>query len=108
MSDITILLERAQALRASFQLEGDCLFVEAPDPLPTDFMEELRVSKPLLREYLKAEAHWPWVLREWRRVSIPAWRQVLADSVQQRDQGREQYARWMLREVLLDPDYQEG
>lgn len=49
----------------------------------------------------------PWMLREWRRVSIPQWRDVLRESIEQSDAKREEYARWMLREVLLDPDYVE-
>jgi hypothetical protein len=50
----------------------------------------------------------PWVLWEWRRVSIPEWRRILQECIDQGDQRREQYARWMLREILLDPDYEEG
>jgi acyl-CoA reductase-like NAD-dependent aldehyde dehydrogenase len=47
------------------------------------------------------------MLWEWRRVSIPEWRRILQESIAVGDQRREAYARWMLREVLLDPDYQE-
>ena len=50
----------------------------------------------------------PWMLWEWRRVSIPAWRRILQGSIASRDQEREEYARWMLRDILLDPDYPEG
>jgi hypothetical protein len=49
----------------------------------------------------------PWMLWEWRRVSIPEWRRILQESIAQQDRRRADYARWMLREVLLDPDYQE-
>ena len=49
----------------------------------------------------------PWMLWEWRRVSIPEWQRILQESIAVGDQRREAYARWMLREVLLDPDYQE-
>ncbi len=48
-----------------------------------------------------------WMLWEWRRVSIPEWRRILQISLDQDDSRREAYARWMLREVLLDPDYCE-
>jgi len=41
-----------------------------------------------------------WVLEEWRRVSIPEWRRVLREAEAQGDARREEYARWMLREVL--------
>ena len=49
----------------------------------------------------------PWVLWEWRRVSIPDWQMILRESKDRGDTGGEDYARWMLREVLLDPDYDE-
>ena len=49
----------------------------------------------------------PWMLWEWRRVSIPLWRNILEESVSKADASREAYARWMLREILLDPEYQE-
>lgn len=44
---------------------------------------------------------------EWRRVSIPDWRRILRESIEQGDKKREEYARWMLREILLDPGYTE-
>ena len=50
----------------------------------------------------------PWMLWEWRRVSIPDWQRILQDSLNQGDSRREQYARWMLRDILLDPYYQES
>ena len=49
-----------------------------------------------------AEGFEPWALWEWRRVSIPEWRGILATSVEQCDRKREDYARWMLSEVVLD------
>ena len=49
----------------------------------------------------------PWMLWEWRRISIPDWQRILQDSLNQGDSRREQYARWMLRDILLDPYYQE-
>ena len=50
----------------------------------------------------------PWMLWEWRRASLPVWRNILEESVAQADASREGYARWMLREILLDPVYQEA
>ena len=47
----------------------------------------------------------PWMLWEWRRVSIPEWRRILQESHRQGDSHREEYARWMLKEILLDPEY---
>jgi hypothetical protein len=49
----------------------------------------------------------PWMLWEWRRVSIPEWRRILQNCIDSKDSSREAYARWMLREILLDPDYPE-
>ena len=48
----------------------------------------------------------PWMLWEWRRVSIPKWRIILKESIDVSDHRREEYARWMLDEILLDPEYQ--
>jgi hypothetical protein len=49
----------------------------------------------------------PWMLWQWRRMSLPQWRRILHESRETHDEGREEYARWMLREVLLDPEYRE-
>ncbi|HZA23970.1 MAG TPA: hypothetical protein VFA32_15445, partial [Dehalococcoidia bacterium] len=49
----------------------------------------------------------PLMLWEWRRVSIPEWRRILQESADCGDKRREDYARWMLWEILLDPDYEE-
>lgn len=48
-----------------------------------------------------------WILQEWRRVSIPQWRYIFRESIAQGDKKRESYARWMLREVLVDAEYQD-
>ena len=69
------------------------------------YLEELLAKaglEPTLDEGVE-----PWMLWEWRRVSIPEWQRILQESIAVGDQRREAYARWMLREVLLDPDYQE-
>jgi hypothetical protein len=47
------------------------------------------------------------MLWEWRRASIPEWRRILRESIEGGDKRRESYARWMLREVLLDPVYKD-
>lgn len=49
----------------------------------------------------------PWMLKEWRRVSRPQWRGILQESLARGDKEREEYARWMLAEVLLDPLYED-
>jgi hypothetical protein len=48
-----------------------------------------------------------WMLEEWRRISIPDWRHILNESIECRNKEREEYARWMLREILRDEEYQE-
>ena len=58
-------------------------------------------------EPVPEEGFEPWMLWEWRRVSIPQWRDVLNESIEKPDKKREEYARWMLRDVLLDPEYGE-
>ncbi len=47
------------------------------------------------------------ILWQWRRESIPHWQQALNVAVSRRDRNQEEYARWMLREILLDPEYLE-
>ena len=47
------------------------------------------------------------LLEEWRRISIPEWRRILQKSTEKGDIQREEYSRWMLREILLDPEYKK-
>ena len=47
------------------------------------------------------------LLEEWRRISIPEWRRILVESTDKGDGRRAEYARWMLRDVLQDPEYEE-
>ena len=58
--------------------------------------------KPAFEEGLE-----PLMLWEWRRVSLPEWRRILQESIGSGNTRREEYARWMLREILLDPEYEE-
>jgi hypothetical protein len=46
------------------------------------------------------------ILQEWRRLCIPEWREILRTSRQEGDKEREEYAHWMLHDILLDPEYQ--
>jgi hypothetical protein len=48
-----------------------------------------------------------WVLEQWRKESIPEWQGKLRESIENGDHEGEGYARWMLREILLDPEDQE-
>lgn len=54
-----------------------------------------------VREPAVQEGRTFWMLGEWRRVSIPQWRRILAVSIEQGNSYREEYARWMLSTVLL-------
>jgi hypothetical protein len=47
------------------------------------------------------------LLEEWQRVSIPEWQRILQESIAGGDKRREEYARWMLKEVLQDPGDKE-
>jgi hypothetical protein len=69
-------------------------------------LQELMVEAG--REPDQNEGLEPWMLWEWRRVSLPEWRRILRESADHGDRRREEYARWMLREILLDPEYQEA
>ena len=85
-----IALAKAQGLdTTSWELELKNLFEEAG-------------RRPGVEEGLE-----PLMLWEWRRASIPEWRRILRESIEGGDKRRESYARWMLREVLLDPVYKD-
>ena len=71
-------------------------------------LDELLATAGARPEPLRDERLEPWMLWEWRRTSIPPWRQVLLESISSGEASREGYARWMLRDVLLDPEYQES
>jgi hypothetical protein len=36
----------------------------------------------------------------WRKISIPQWQRILRESIRDKDQKREAYAKWLLKEVL--------
>ena len=60
-----------------------------------------------LAEYLCArdglpEIEVPWVLEEWRRLSIPEWKTKLSEARDRGDEDMQRYALWMLTEILLD------
>ena len=66
------------------------------DVLTQELLEEIREHKTDLIEELKE----PFMLREWRRASIPHWIQILDQSIKDGDEHRRDYAKWMLEEVL--------
>jgi hypothetical protein len=82
---------------------------------------EFKQLREMLIDGLRKEEHFPPVLpplknspvshgecpllEKWRRMCIPDWRENLRTSALQGDKNREEYARWMLREILFDPEY---
>ena len=108
MNRVEELLDEAHALGARFTLNGERVTISAPAPLPRSLMERLRQHKADVLTHIRGRPDFePWMLREWRRVSTPEWRRILQESIDGKDSKREDYARWMLREVLLDPEYGE-
>ena len=105
------ILKRLTERGVSIKVDGDDLVLSPATDVPQDLVRVIRENKASLLLHLAhdhgREAFEPWVLWEWRRVSIPEWRHILGESVEAGDVRREGYARWMLREVLLDPEYQE-
>ena len=104
---ILALLERCRELGATLTPVDNRVIIKAPQPLPEDVIAALKESKPQLLAELRRQQYECWVLEEWRRTSIPSWRNILIEIIEKHDDKREEYARWMLREMLDDPDYKE-
>ena len=104
VSSVERLLEAASERGATFELEGGQVVVVAPNPLPSDLMIQLRARRTEITSHLglqpEQQDFMPWVLQEWRRVSIHDWRRILQECVGTGDGPRADYARWMLKEVL--------
>jgi hypothetical protein len=104
------LLEKCRSFGATFIPMNDRFKVRAPEPLPEELITELRRAKSEIIAELRHESKIRgdcWLLEEWRRISLPEWRKILQVSIETGNANREQYARWMLREVLDDPEYKE-
>ncbi len=109
MDDTPVILERAQQAGLRVWLEDNAIQVEGYSTREAlAVVEAIRQHKAevmaSLRTRLREGDFEPWVLQEWRRVSIPDWRRILQESIDHGDRLREEYALWMLREVLLDPE----
>lgn len=97
------LLERARAAGLVVRSEGDKLVIRGPrvaEPLALELIAHKQSVLPLVQEPFV-----PWMLREWRRVTIPQWRRNLRESIEQRNTKQEDYARWMLQDVRMDAEY---
>jgi hypothetical protein len=104
------LLEKCRSFGATFVPMNDRFKVQAPAPLPDELITELKRAKSEIIAELRHESKIRgdcWLLEEWRRVSLPEWRKILQESIESNNINREQYARWMLREVLQDSEYVE-
>jgi hypothetical protein len=111
MTGIWDLLEECRDLGVKLTAVNDQLKVQASKPLPDNLIAALKESKEkVLAEIQRRNqnASKCWALEEWRRLSIPGWRRILKESIEQKDTERENYAREMLRDILEDPDYEEN
>ncbi|MDY6835258.1 MAG: hypothetical protein SVY53_10710 [Chloroflexota bacterium] len=109
MRDVELLIRRARDMGACFVLEEDKVKVRAQNRLPDDLIAELCKLKPQVISVLKQQCKSDdcWALEEWRKSSIPSWKRILAESRAQGDKKREEYALWMLQEVLKADEIQE-
>ncbi|MBI4235862.1 MAG: hypothetical protein HY688_00705, partial [Chloroflexi bacterium] len=71
--DAVIILRQAEAAGLTVLADGGQLVVRGPKSA-APVVEQLGLHKTELLAYLRdrhIEETWPWVLREWRQVSIP-------------------------------------
>ncbi|MFC1968145.1 winged helix-turn-helix transcriptional regulator [Chloroflexota bacterium] len=101
------LVQKARECEAIFLFENGKARIRAPEPLSSELLDNLRSHKADVLSELRYELsdkakYW---LEEWRKISLPKWRRILQESIEAKDKKREEYARWMLCEVLEDPEY---
>jgi len=111
MKNTVELIRQCEALGIELIPSGSSLKLRANQPPSEEMLTAIKDAKGSILAELKSrqnKAAECWMLEEWRRISIPDWRRILRESIAANDQRREDYARWMLREVLEDPDYQEN
>ena len=109
------LLDRLRRHGVVVSVSGGQIRLVPGSRVPGNLVAQLQDNKSAVRDYIFAQsAHsapktWPdcWPLELWRRTSLPEWRENLSESVKSGDKSNEEYARWMLREILLDPQYRE-
>jgi hypothetical protein len=105
------LIQQCEELGIQLIPSGSLLKLRANQPPSEEMLTAIKDAKSSILAELKSRQNKTaecWMLEEWRRISIPDWRRILSESTQTKNANREQYARWMLREVLEDPDYQEN
>ena len=102
------LIRVCSARGATLIPDGLQLRVQGWSRLDSKSREALRSRKSEVLGYLRQKyGVEPHPLSEWRQAGIPEWRGILQESINDGDRKREEYARWMLREILLDSQYRE-
>jgi hypothetical protein len=111
MAGIWDFFDECHKLGIKLEIIDGQLKIHSSKPLPENLAATLQVSKEQILAELSRrnqDAAKCWTLGEWRRLSVPGWRRILRESIEQKDRDRERYARWMLKEVLEDPDFEEN
>jgi len=100
--DATVVLECLSALGVTItpRPNGN-LWLEPASKIPPALLELVRQHKVEVIAYLERhdsrdDMAEPWILQEWRRVSIPQWRDILQQSLVRGGKKRESYARWWM------------
>jgi hypothetical protein len=111
MREVSELIQRCQELGIQLIASGNTLKIRANQTPPEGLLRAIKEAKEkIIAElcYRQRQEASNWLLEEWRKTSLPSWRRILRESIEQQDRRREEYARWMLREVLEDPEYKEN
>lgn len=85
--------------------------MRANQPPPAELLKAIKEAKQKVIDELRNRQRQDaanWLLQEWRKTSLPSWRRILRESIAVNDKRREEYARWMLKEILEDPEYEEN
>jgi hypothetical protein len=109
--DAEIILKNVQQLGVTLTLVGNKIRYTPKSQITSELLEELKEHRSEILSKLRQEQNTTvqcWILEEWRQTSLPSWRRILKESVEQNNKNREEYARWMLKEVLEDPEYKEN
>ena len=111
------LLDRLRRHGVAVSFSGGKIRLVPGSRVPAYLVARLQDKKAAVCNYFLArhdhfgtsetETHGCLPLELWRRLSLPEWRENLRQSTESGDKNQEEYARWMLREILLDPQYRE-
>ena len=108
------LLDRLRRHGVAVSVSGGQIRLVPGSRVPGNRVAQLQDNKSEVCDYFfdhpdssETLKHYCWPLELWRRMSLPEWRRNLTKSMESSDKSKEEYARWMLREILLDPQYRE-